>query len=81
MAIGPSHFMRDGLDRKWLERVWSHSILPYVEEQYFDEPDRALTFELARLEKAEQPEAETASGGDEPASQIVETEGVDPAGG
>jgi 5-methylcytosine-specific restriction enzyme B len=79
MAIGPSHFMREGLDRKWLERIWSHSILPYVEEQYFDEPDRAVIFELARLEKAELPEPENEPGGDEDASQTAEPERVDPS--
>jgi 5-methylcytosine-specific restriction protein B len=81
MAIGPSHFMREGLDRKWFERIWSHSILPYIEEQYFDEPDRALTFELTRLERVEVPEGEEEPGGDEPVRESVETEGVDPAGG
>ena len=28
LQIGPSYFMRPNLDRKWLERIWAHSVLP-----------------------------------------------------
>jgi 5-methylcytosine-specific restriction protein B len=64
LQIGPSHFMRPGLNRQWLERIWAHSVLPYVEEQFFDEPERAQEFELSRLEErigrpAPAPPAET----------------------
>ena len=51
LQIGPSYFMRPGLDRQWLERIWAHSVLPYVEEQFFDEPDRAAEFTLAAIEQ------------------------------
>jgi 5-methylcytosine-specific restriction protein B len=51
LQIGPSYFMRPGLDRQWLERIWSHSVLPYIEEQFFDEPDRAEQFTLSRIEQ------------------------------
>ena len=34
-AIGPSYFMRPDLDDDWVTLVWKHSILPYVEEQFF----------------------------------------------
>ena len=30
--IGQSYFMRLGLDRNWLERMWEQSIMPYIEE-------------------------------------------------
>jgi hypothetical protein len=43
--------MRSGLDREWFERIWRFSVLPYIEEQFFDEPDRVADFELERLEK------------------------------
>ncbi len=52
LAIGPSHFMRPDLDRAGLERIWKHSIMPFIEEQFFDEPDRVAEFELAALEIA-----------------------------
>ena len=51
LQIGPSHFMRPGLDRRWLERIWAHSVLPYIEEQFFDEPDRVDEFTLATVEQ------------------------------
>jgi hypothetical protein len=43
--------MRSGLNRQWLERIWAHSVLPYVEEQFFDEPDRVAEFTLAAIEQ------------------------------
>ena len=51
LQIGPSYFMRPGLNRQWLERIWAHSILPYIEEQFFDEPDRVEEFTLAAIEQ------------------------------
>jgi 5-methylcytosine-specific restriction protein B len=51
LQIGPSYFMRPGLDRKWLELIWAHSVIPYVEEQFFDEPDRVEEFALAAVEE------------------------------
>jgi 5-methylcytosine-specific restriction enzyme B len=50
LQIGPSHFMRPGLDREWFERIWRYSVLPYIEEQFFDEPERVQEFELERIE-------------------------------
>ena len=43
-AIGPSHFMRSDLDDEWVDLIWSHSILPYIEEQLFGEEDRLAEF-------------------------------------
>gem|GEM_PF-2403766 len=40
-AIGHSHFMKPGLTEEQLERIWRHSIEPYLEEYYIDKPDRA----------------------------------------
>ena len=51
LQIGPSHFMRPALNREWLERIWTHSVLPYIEEQFFDEHDRVEEFALAALEQ------------------------------
>ena len=44
-AIGPSYFMKDGLDRAAVERVWKHSVLPYIEECLFGDNDRIGEFE------------------------------------
>ena len=52
LQIGPSYFMRPNLDREWFERIWKYSVMPYIEEQFFDEPERVEEFELDRLEAA-----------------------------
>jgi 5-methylcytosine-specific restriction enzyme B len=48
-AIGPSHFMRPDLNDPWIERIWNHSILPYVEELRFGEQSSLDAFRLDRL--------------------------------
>ena len=50
LQIGPSHFMRADLDREKLELIWEHSVLPYIADQFYDEPDRLEEFDLTRLE-------------------------------
>lgn len=49
LQIGPSHFMVDGLDTATLTRIWTYSILPYIEEHVFDEPERVDEFGLVAL--------------------------------
>ena len=48
-AIGPSYFMRKGLDQEGLRLVWQHSVLPYIEERLFGESDRLAAFDLDSL--------------------------------
>ena len=48
-AIGPSHFMNPQLDDEWTERIWKHSVLPYLAEQLFGEEDRLDEFTLDAL--------------------------------
>ncbi len=52
LAIGPSHFLRDDLDEKWVELIWNHSIYPYVEEQLFGDQDQLAEFEFEKLQRA-----------------------------
>ena len=40
-AVGPSYFMQEGLTEGKLQRIWRRSILPYLEEYYFDQPAKA----------------------------------------
>ncbi len=54
-AIGPSHFMRDSLDDAAVERIWQHSVLPYVEERLFGEGDRLGEFALDALRRSRDP--------------------------
>ncbi len=51
-AIGPSFFMREHLDEELLERTWRREIVPYLEDYFFDSPDRLQEFALPVL-KAE----------------------------
>ena len=44
-AIGPSAFMRPGLDEGGLRRVWQRSVMPYLEEYYLDQPARATRWQ------------------------------------
>jgi len=49
LQIGPSHFMTDRLDETTLGRIWTYSILPYIEEHFFDDPDAVADFALDKL--------------------------------
>ena len=48
-AIGPSYFMRDGLDDDAVERIWKHSVRPYIEERRFGGDEVAEEFSLDAL--------------------------------
>ena len=48
-AVGPSYFMQPGLDEEKVERIWKHSVLPYIEERLFGESGVADAFALAKL--------------------------------
>ena len=49
-AIGPSYFMKPGLDDAAVERIWKYSVRPYVEERLFGQrDDRLAAFELDTL--------------------------------
>ncbi len=50
-AIGPSYFMKKGLDEKDVRRIWRHSVMPYIEEHLFGEPDRLKDFKLKKLRR------------------------------
>lgn len=52
LQIGPSHFMVDDLDEVLLRQIWRYSIIPYVEEHFFDDPDRVADFALDVLRSA-----------------------------
>ena len=48
-AIGPSYFMKDRLDEKIVERIWKHSVLPYIEERLFGIDNDLDAFDLNTL--------------------------------
>ena len=67
-AIGPSYFMKGDIPEK-MERVWKYNVLPYIEEQMYDQRGRvkddfalkALKEEAARV-SAPQAEGATEQG-------------------
>ncbi len=50
-AIGPSYLMKPGLDDDAVERIWKHSVLPYIEERLYGDDDRVGEFELNTLRR------------------------------
>ena len=48
-AIGPSYFMKDGLDDGMVRRIWEHNVIPYIEERLFEDPERLKEFALPKL--------------------------------
>ena len=51
-AIGPSHFLKRDLSKADVERIWKHSVLPYIEERLIGTPDRMSEFRLGKLRDA-----------------------------
>ena len=48
-AIGPSYFMKKGLDADDVERIWKRSIFPYVKELLFGDNAKLAKFNLDKL--------------------------------
>ena len=57
-AIGPSYFMKPGLDEARVKRIWKHDVLPYIEERLFGEQDRLSEFDLDQLRRTTAPSSE-----------------------
>ena len=51
-AIGPSYFMKPGLNDAKVKRIWKHSVLPYIEELRFGRGENAERFGLDGLRRA-----------------------------
>ncbi|NHC46739.1 AAA family ATPase [Motilibacter aurantiacus] len=51
-AIGPSHFLRPGLDERQIQRAWEHSVMPALEDRFFGQPARLAQFSLDGLRTA-----------------------------
>lgn len=49
LQIGPSHFMRSGLDESVVKRIWAYDIFPFIEDQLFGEPERIARFRFERV--------------------------------
>ncbi len=38
LLVGPSHFMKAGLDVEAVRRIWEYNIEPFIEDQFFGDP-------------------------------------------
>ena len=56
-AIGPSYFMKEDLDDDKVERIWKHSVLPYIEERRFGGDEVSDDFDLEKLKASTQADA------------------------
>ena len=68
-AIGPSYFMKEGLDEAQARRIWKHAVLPYIEERLFGEPNRLKEFELNALRRQSGNDSASASAGEADADE------------
>ena len=48
-AIGPSYFMKENLDEDMADRIWRHSVLPYIEERLYGQQEEFEKFKLDSL--------------------------------
>ncbi len=79
-AIGPSYFMKDGLNEEAVRRIWKHSVLPYIEERRFGESESLDEFDLDRLRRRAMAAAQE-EGEEQDEGGTEETDGVSDASG
>jgi 5-methylcytosine-specific restriction enzyme B len=55
LQVGPSHLMKEDLTDQQVERIWTYSIFPYIEDQLFGRPERIKRYRweqvTARLDR------------------------------
>ncbi|WP_419931853.1 AAA family ATPase [Candidatus Poriferisodalis sp.] len=49
MLIGPSHFMKSGLGKRELERIWKYNIEPLIEDQFFGRQEVIASFQFDKI--------------------------------
>lgn len=49
LQLGPSHFMKHGLNRDGLRRIWEYDIEPFIEDQFFGDAARIDRFRFAQV--------------------------------
>ena len=72
-AIGPSYFMKNGLDAEIVDRIWKHSVLPYIEERRFGGDEVSEDFDLDKLKGSIQLDAghvESEEGAEKPGNGV-----------
>ena len=89
MLIGPSHFIKSGLDKDGLRRIWEYNIEPLIEDQFFGRQDVIDSYRFGEVWERHGPsvtapesETETLAGPVVDAeSQTVHNEGTAGQGG
>lgn len=49
LQLGPSHFMKAGLDEERLHRIWRYNIEPFIEDQFFGDSEQIDRFRFERV--------------------------------
>ncbi len=49
LLVGPSHFMKAGLDKETVRRIWEYNIEPFIEDQFFGDPAEVERFRFANV--------------------------------
>ncbi|MBK8538936.1 MAG: AAA family ATPase [Ardenticatenia bacterium] len=44
LLLGPSHFMKSGIDETLMRRIWEYNIEPFIEDQFFGDPSQIERF-------------------------------------
>ena len=68
VAIGPSHFLKPDLTDDLIDLAWEASVLPFLEEHFFSDPEQLRRFALDRLRTP----STTTHPGDVPTEQLEE---------
>ncbi|MDE0237048.1 MAG: AAA family ATPase [bacterium] len=49
LLVGPSHFMKAGLDAEAVRRIWEYNIEPFIEDQFFGDQAEIERFRFANV--------------------------------
>ncbi len=51
LLLGPSHFMKQGLDEEAMRRIWKYNIEPFIEDQFFGDREQIEYFRFDQVYK------------------------------
>ncbi|WP_420431987.1 McrB family protein [Candidatus Poriferisocius sp.] len=51
LLLGPSHFMKQGLDEEAIRRIWKYNIEPFIEDQFFGDREQIERFRFDQVLK------------------------------
>ena len=49
LLLGPSHFMKQGLDEEAMRRTWKYNIEPFIEDQFFGDREQIEYFRFDKV--------------------------------